>query len=141
MTRLFRYYAPLISRGFDNFRLLFEQGARMSLANDGGITPCTPAMVNLELNFFDFALNREAGGNRFTGTEAARIATINSARSMGLEKDFGSIEVGKIADLVIVDGSPLKDIHVIGRRVAALFMDGRLVIDNCGLRVKAIKQA
>jgi imidazolonepropionase-like amidohydrolase len=90
------------------------------------------------MNFFDFALNREAGGKRFTGADAARIATINSAYSMGLEKELGSIETGKIADLVVVDGNPLADYHVVGSRVAALFMDGKLLINNCGLKVEAV---
>jgi len=113
----------------------------MALANDGGVINCTPAMMNLELNFFDFALNSEAGGKRFDGAEASRIATINSAYSMGLEKEFGSIATGKIADLVIVDGNPLTDFHVIGSRVAALFMGGKLIINNCGLQLEAVKQA
>jgi len=141
LTRLFRYYAPSISYGVDNFRLLFEQGARMALANDGGILVCTPAMIDLELNLFDFDLNRVAGGKGFNGAEAARIATINSAYSMGLEKEFGSIETGKIADLAIVDGNPLTDLHVIGSRVAALFMDGKLLINNYGLKVEAVEAA
>jgi len=141
MSRLLRYYARAISYGFDNFRLLFQQGARMALANDGGVINCTPAMMDLELNFFDFALNGESGGKRFDGAEAARIATINSAYSMGLEKDFGSIATGKIADLVIVDGNPLTDLHVIGSRVAALFLDGRLLINNCGLKIETVQQA
>ena len=93
------------------------------------------------MKFFDFALNRETVGKRFNGAEAARIATIDSAHAMGLEKDFGSIETGKVADLVIVDGNPLTDIHVIGSRVAALFMDGRLLINNCGLQTEAVAAA
>jgi len=138
MARLLRYYTHVISYGLDNFRLLFEQGARMALSNDGGVSLCTPAMMDLELNFFDFTLNRQAGGKRFSGADAARIATINSAYSMGLEKEFGSIETGKIADLAIVDGNPLTDLHVIGSRVAALFMDGKLLINNCELKVEAV---
>jgi imidazolonepropionase-like amidohydrolase len=55
---------------------------------------------------------------------------------MGLDEDFGSIESGKVADLVILDGDPLEDFRLIGSRVAALFMDGALVINNCGLEVK-----
>jgi len=139
LAKLFRYYASVVSYGFDNFRLLFEHGARMALANDGGVVPCTPPNVALELDFFDLVLNREVRDKRFTGAEAVRVATINSARSMGLEKDFGSIESGKTADLAIVDGDPLQNPRVLGSRVAALFMDGRLVIDNCGLEIKAIR--
>lgn len=43
--------------------------------------------------------------------EAIKIGTINGATAMGLEKDYGSIEVGKVADLFVVDGNPLDDIR------------------------------
>jgi imidazolonepropionase-like amidohydrolase len=55
---------------------------------------------------------------------------------MGLEERFGSIQAGKVADLVIVDGDPLADWHIVGSRVAALFYDGKLKINNCGLTVE-----
>jgi hypothetical protein len=38
---------------------------------------------------------------------------------------------------VILDGDPLEDYRLIGSRVAALFMDGKLVINNCGLEVES----
>ena len=53
---------------------------------------------------------------------------------MGLEAQFGSIQTGKVADLVIMDGDPLKDFHLIGKPVQALFMDGKLVVNRCGLQ-------
>lgn len=43
--------------------------------------------------------------------EALRAATLHGARYLGLEKDIGSIEVGKLADVVVVAGNPLKDIR------------------------------
>jgi len=52
----------------------------------------------------------EQGG--FTPLEAIATGTINVAEHLGLDKDLGSIEVGKLADLVIVDGNPLEDIRL-----------------------------
>ena len=54
---------------------------------------------------------------------------------MGIDNQFGSIQTGKVADFAIVDGNPFEDLTVLGKIVDALFMDGRLVINNCGLRV------
>lgn len=120
---------------FENFCLLFENGVPLATGNDNK-PPCTPAMTSLELLMFDHLLQGKPNGRQLSGAEAVKIATINSARSMGLEKEFGSIETGKTADLVILDGDPLADFRLIGSRVAALFMDGALVINNCGLEVK-----
>ncbi len=47
----------------------------------------------------------------FTPEEALATGTINAARHLGLDKDLGSIEVGKLADLLIIDGNPLEDIR------------------------------
>ena len=40
-----------------------------------------------------------------------RAATLNGAHATGIDADTGSIEVGKIADLVILDRNPLEDIR------------------------------
>jgi imidazolonepropionase-like amidohydrolase len=121
---------------FENFRLLAEYGVPMTIGNDNK-PPCTPAMMALELQMMDHVLKGDPGRPPFSGADAIKIATLNSARSLGLEAAFGSIESGKTADLVILDGDPLEDFRVIGSRVAALFIDGKLVIDNCGLSVKS----
>ncbi|MCQ6276750.1 amidohydrolase family protein [Bacillus sp. V3B] len=45
-----------------------------------------------------------------TPYEALRTATYYPAKKMGVENDLGTIEPGKIADLVFVEGNPLEDI-------------------------------
>jgi hypothetical protein len=62
----------------------------------------------------------EAG---FTPVQAIRIATLNGARFMGVDKEIGSIEVGKAADLVLVKGNPAKNIKDI-EHVVLVFKDG-----------------
>jgi imidazolonepropionase-like amidohydrolase len=54
----------------------------------------------------------EAG---LTPNAALRAATINAARMIGKEKELGSVEAGKMADLLILDANPLDDIRAIRR--------------------------
>ena len=46
-----------------------------------------------------------------TPMEVLRCATVNGSKIIGRPQDLGSIEAGKLADLVILDKSPLEDIH------------------------------
>lgn len=43
--------------------------------------------------------------------EALRAGTLNGARSLGLDRDIGSLEVGKLADMVVLDANPLDNIR------------------------------
>ena len=64
----------------------------------------------------------EAG---MTPMEAIQSATIVSARAMGLEREAGTIEAGKRADLFLVDGDPLRDVRDL-RKVAGVVVNGRM---------------
>ena len=57
--------------------------------------------------------------------DALRVATIIGAEAIGLENDLGSIEKGKIADLVILEKNPLDNIRNTNT-VEMVMIDGRL---------------
>ncbi len=62
----------------------------------------------------------------FTPLEALQAATRNPAQFLGREKDFGTVETGKLADLVLLDADPLADIHNT-KKIAAVVANGRLL--------------
>ena len=65
----------------------------------------------------------------FTPMEAIQAATIVPARVMGVDKELGTVEPGKRADLIILDANPLDSIHNI-RTVKFVITSGTMY--NCG---------
>lgn len=129
----FRFHRDIISRGMANILRLYRAGATFATGNDGGVPPVTPAMLGLELEVLSRTLAEGGVGGGLTGEEALRMATLNSALSLGMHEELGSIETGKLADLVVYDGNPLTDPLILGSRAAAVFKEGRLVVNRCGL--------
>jgi imidazolonepropionase-like amidohydrolase/Tol biopolymer transport system component len=60
-----------------------------------------------------------------TPLEALRAATLDGARYLGLDQELGSIEAGKLADLVVLNGNPLEDIRKT-EAVSQVMVNGRL---------------
>jgi hypothetical protein len=88
----------------------------------------------------ELALFVQAGLSPF---EALKTATVNPAKFMRREKDLGTIETGKIADLVLLEANPLTDISNT-RRISAVIMGGRLLtrkdLDAILIKVKVWAQ-
>ena len=61
-------------------------------------------------------------GMQINGAQALRWITLNAARSLGIDKETGSIEVGKAADIVLWDHNPLS----VYSRAQQVFIDGYL---------------
>jgi imidazolonepropionase-like amidohydrolase len=59
----------------------------------------------------------------FTPEEAIEICTLNGARYLGIDETVGSVEEGKVADLMVVRGAPASRISDI-RQVEIVFKDG-----------------
>jgi hypothetical protein len=58
--------------------------------------------------------------------KAIEAATLNVAKAFGKDKDYGSVEPGKIADLSIIEGDPLQDIWAT-QNVKMVVMDGKVI--------------
>jgi imidazolonepropionase-like amidohydrolase len=69
------------------------------------------------------AMDVEAGVPPMTAIQAA---TLNVAKTFKKDKDYGSVEAGKVADLSIVEGDPLEDIWMT-QNVKMVVMDGKII--------------
>lgn len=67
----------------------------------------------------------EAG---LTPMQAIQAGTINVAKAFRKDNDFGTVEAGKVADIVIVDGDPLKDIWSVQNVITTIF--GGKIVDR-----------
>ena len=104
-----------------SFRMILET---VRILHKAGV----PIVVGTDQAVPGYSIDREmelyvkAG---FTPMEAIQAATLVSARAMNMEKDSGTIEVGKRADVILVDGNPLENISDI-RKVSTVFAGGRM---------------
>ena len=64
-----------------------------------------------------------------TPWQTLQAATKHGAEVCGVGKDLGTVEVGKLADLIVVGANPLDDINNV-RRLQLVFKEGRLVSDK-----------
>ncbi|TDG35828.1 amidohydrolase [Pedobacter changchengzhani] len=74
-----------------------------------------------------------------TPMQALRVATLNGASYLGMSKEIGSLEVGKLADLVVMDANPLSDIRN-SEKIKYVMINGRLydsaTLNEVGTREK-----
>lgn len=104
--------------------------------NRGGrITVGTDAGYIYELYGFAYVreleLLREAG---FHPLEVFRSATLYGAQALGAEKDLGSVQVGKLADFVIIDANPLENLQLLYGTGAIVLNEKNEVIRKGGVK-------
>jgi imidazolonepropionase-like amidohydrolase len=68
-------------------------------------------------------------GAGWSPLDALRAGTLGAAAAIGLDREIGSIEAGKAADLVIVEGDPSQDVTQ-ARRVVCVIQDGKTAVDG-----------
>ncbi len=101
----------------ESFRRAVEAGVRIAMGTDSGVTPHGQ-------NLRELALMVEGG---MTPAAALVATTATAAELLGVERDLGTIEPGKIADLVIVDGDPY-DVEGLASAISEVWKGGERVV-------------
>jgi imidazolonepropionase-like amidohydrolase len=101
-----------------------QLGITLLCGTDSGNSPLMPYG---ELHANEMEMLVQYGG--YTALEAISACTRDTAVAVGLENEVGTLEVGKLADLILVTADPLADIRVLqgGKHLAAVVKDGKIV--------------
>ncbi|MCP4233455.1 MAG: amidohydrolase family protein [Aestuariibacter sp.] len=103
---------PLIQATFGK---AYKAGVNIAFGTDSGVSAHGD-------NAQEFALMVEAG---MPPAEAILSATVNTAKLLGIEDTLGTLEAGKLADIIAVKGNPLTDISVL-EHVQFVMKDGKI---------------
>ena len=130
-----------LASGFSPVHKMLDAGINVALGTDG-------AASNNTLNLFSemrtaalLAKGLSGDASALPDSLALQMATLNGARAMGLDAELGSLETGKLADLIAVDLSAIEQQPVYepisqlvytqaGSAVTHSWINGRLVMDN-----------
>jgi imidazolonepropionase-like amidohydrolase len=103
-----QYLVEMVPHAVANLQKLHTMGATVGVGTDnGGVYTGLFGRYTRELKHYV-----SAGISEF---ETLRMATAVNARILGMQDQIGTIEEGKLADLVAVDGNPLRDISTLDR--------------------------
>ena len=106
--------------GMQNVKKLADAGVVVTLGTDSGAFPIRTQGFSEHL---ELQLLRQAG---LTPMQVIVAATQNAAKALKIDDRFGTLQQGKIADLLVLDGDPLEDIRN-SRKIEAVYKAGEKV--------------
>ncbi len=108
---------------FDTFQRMHKTGVKIAMGTDMGFDP------EMGTNAKELAIYVDLG---MTNMEALQSVTINGAKAIRASKDLGSIEAGKYADVLAIDGDPTKNISCLQdkKNIQMVMKEGRIYADR-----------
>ena len=105
----------VVDAHIESFKKAYAKGVKIAMGTDAG----TPYNFH---NNSAFELELMVA-NGMKPMDAIVASTRNGADCIGVLKDYGTIEAGKVADIIAIEGDPLADISCV-RKVCAVFKSG-----------------
>ena len=122
-SRMEKLYQPFVERSRDRLSRARKMGVRIASGSDMYLT--MPKLSRGQASLLIFEAYAEAG---MTPMEIIQAATRNGAELLGMADKIGTLEAGKLADIIAVPGDPLKDVKALER--ANFVMKGGVVVKN-----------
>jgi imidazolonepropionase-like amidohydrolase len=114
-------FRELLDVHVKSFRKAYEKGVRIALGTDAGGSHYPHGSNAKDLEF-----NVKFGMSEM---DALVSATKNAADAIGLGNQIGTITKGKLADVIVIDGNPLKDIKILQnkKRISKILKNGEII--------------
>jgi imidazolonepropionase-like amidohydrolase len=118
-ARILDGHVECMEGGAESARRIHKAGGRLGLGGDFGFAWTPHGTYAKELTFFVQYVG-------LSPLDVLTCATKNGAEIMGREKEFGTLEAGKLADVLVVDGDVLADIRILEdrKRILAVMQGG-----------------
>ncbi len=109
----------------ESHKLAFEKGVKIAIGTDAG----TPGNFHGNTGYEVKLMVDDVG---MTPTQALQAATLEGAKAIWMDEDIGSIEKGKLADIVICEKNPIEDISVITnpKNFSHVIKDGKIMVEK-----------
>lgn len=120
-----RKFESIQASGFESVRRAYEGGVLIAMGTDTG----RGLREYFGRNAYELGQMVQAG---MPPMAALVAATKNAAIALGAEEDLGTLEPGKLADLLVVDGNPLDDVSLLEdvERILLVVKEGEIVVDR-----------
>ena len=130
-----------LGSGIANIKMLLENGITVGLGTDGQGSTNTLDMFEEIKSAAYLQKVMYKSATAISGYDVLKMATIDGAKALGIENEVGSIEVGKKADIIIIDLDkphliPVHDIYstlaysVNGADVETVIIDGKIIMED-----------
>ncbi len=117
-------FRPFLARGLKSLDLALQAGVNIALGTDAGFNMLKHGDNGVELEaLFSIGLSP---------MQVIQSATRNAAAALKMEDRLGTLEKGKLADVVVVAGDPLKDLTIFQDKneIALVIKEGRIMVNR-----------
>jgi len=115
-----RYLQPITKATFQRY---LKAGVRIAMGTDMAVDPEMGANAQELEIYVDFGMSP---------MQAIQTATKNAAEAIWLGKETGTLETGKYADIIAIEGDPLKNISILQEKekIKIVMKEGKIFVDR-----------
>lgn len=103
-------------------KIMYQAGVKMLAGTDAGVP-------KVDFDQLPFSIKLLADEIGLTNYDAIKAGTSEAARALGVDNEVGTVEKGKLADIIIVNGNPLEDLEAL-KKIVMIIKDGDIVFQG-----------